>query len=95
MGGIGLQFVVLDEIDACSTQRCDQGSGLGRGQPDARLYYGAKKGAVPNTSEPARALDSELRTGIALAERLRQMEIKQLDPGKLAQVIKVAAKGPE
>ena len=67
---VGLQLVVLDEIDAASGEDLDQRRGALRGQADARLDDGADQRPGRDARQAAGAVDAELRALVARGEGL-------------------------
>ena len=92
---VGLQLVVLDEIDAGGGEGFDEdGDGLGV-EADAGLDDGAEERAAFDAGEAAGSFDAEARAGIGRGEGERDAEIEELDAGELLQFEEVAGDGGE
>ena len=84
---VGLQFVVLDEVES---GRCEIAHELAQclgGQSDAGLDDGADQRPAVHLRQVARALDAEAGARITLGERLRQLQVHQTNAGQFLQLI--------
>jgi hypothetical protein len=90
---IGLQLVVLDEIDARRAQLVDQLRGLGGVEADAGLDDGADQRALVDAGKAAGAFNAEGGTGIGTGEGIRQLDVEKPQAAELAQLEEIAGDG--
>ena len=93
LGAVALQLVILDEVDAGRGEIAHEVGEVGRGEPDAGLDDRADHGAVGAGHQSSGAGDAELRAGVALGERRRQVEVDELDRRQLLDLEQVPRDG--
>lgn len=92
-GAVGLQLVVLDEVDAGLAEGGDQGGGLPGIEADAGLDDGADQRPPLDAGKPPRAGDAEAHAGIGGGEARGQPQVEQAQAGELAQFEEIAGHG--
>ena len=87
---VGLELVVLDEVDAAVDQRRDLLGGLLGVQAHAGLDDGADQRAARHAGQPARARHAEGRPGVRGHEGRRQLQVEDPQARDRAQLEQVA-----
>jgi hypothetical protein len=90
MRTVGLELVILDEVDPGLDQGADLLGGRFRREADARLDDRADDRTVEHARQPARAGDTELRPLIAVEKFGRQLQVDQPQPGKRLELAEIA-----
>ena len=90
MGPVGLQLVVLDEVDAGLDEFTHDFRQFLGAEPDAGLDNRADHHAGVAAHELARAREPERRAGVAIGERPGEVQVHELDRGEIAHLEEVA-----
>jgi len=90
VGAVGLQFVILDEVDLGRSQRVNQRRGRLRRKTHAGFDDRADQRTGLYLRQPTRPGNAELRTRVGLRKGAGQTDIQQAQSGKLRQLKQVA-----
>ena len=87
---VGLQFVILDEVDPRLSQGAHLRGRLLRVHSDAWFDNGADERPLVHARKPARSRNAKLRALIAIEESRRQTDVEQFETRKRFQLEEVA-----